>query len=134
VKALFLSSVCFLFIVNGLRAENTPGVPVEAYEFLREREPRPPSVWWYVLKGLLILAAGAGIGWGGTEIVRRRRKEEPNGLHSFLKPYIGREEVAPEELPTEDDVSEPTECLECHKTIPAGSAKCPACGWSYNSS
>jgi hypothetical protein len=70
-------------------------------------------------------------------------------LHWFLEPDVGQgqepktelnreevspEELPPEELPTEDDLTEPTECLECHKTIPAGSAKCPACGWSYQSS
>ena len=28
-------------------------------------------------------------------------------------------------------LSEPTECLACHATIPAGKTACPACGWTY---
>jgi ssDNA-binding Zn-finger/Zn-ribbon topoisomerase 1 len=65
-------------------------------------------------------------------------------LHWFLDPEEGqqiptqnpgteveREQAASEEVPTEDDLAEATECLECHQTIPAGTAKCPACGWSY---
>jgi hypothetical protein len=51
-------------------------------------------------------------------------------LHWFLEPNVGLgqepKEVAPEELATEDDLAEPTECLECRQTIPAG--------WSYQSS
>jgi hypothetical protein len=65
-------------------------------------------------------------------------------LHWFLEPDEGqqittqepradvdREEAAIEEPPAEDDLAEPTECLQCRQTIPAGAAKCPACGWSY---
>jgi hypothetical protein len=65
-------------------------------------------------------------------------------LHWFLDPEVDqqapadvpaaeadREQAVAEEPATEDDLSEPTECLECHKAIPAGSDKCPACGWSY---
>ena len=38
------------------------------------------------------------------------------------------------ELPPEgtgDDMSVPITCLQCRATIPADSAVCPACGWSY---
>ncbi len=65
-------------------------------------------------------------------------------LHWFLDPQIeeqapasvaatenDREQVVAEESITEDDLSEPTECLECHNAIPAGSDECPSCGWSY---
>jgi len=30
-----------------------------------------------------------------------------------------------------DDTSEATTCVACRTTIPAGSTKCPKCGWSY---
>jgi predicted RNA-binding Zn-ribbon protein involved in translation (DUF1610 family) len=30
-----------------------------------------------------------------------------------------------------DDVSEPTRCLNCRSTIPAGADTCPQCGWTY---
>ncbi len=46
-------------------------------------------------------------------------------LHWFLEPDLGKEPTP------EDDLEEPTECLECHQMIPADAAKCPACGWSY---
>jgi len=73
-------------------------------------------------------------------------------LHWFLDPLIDRvaeasvngdaeprmpvvqssdDYVAPAEEPSPDDLSEPSECLSCGKMIPAGSAKCPSCGWSY---
>jgi hypothetical protein len=44
---------------------------------------------------------------------------------------VGQEEIPPEEAPSQDDLSEATECLECGRTIPPGAAKCPFCGWSY---
>lgn len=65
-------------------------------------------------------------------------------LHWFLEPQVeqqvpadvqatqdDREQVVAEEPLAEDDLAEPTECLACHQRIPAGSAKCPSCGWSY---
>jgi hypothetical protein len=30
-----------------------------------------------------------------------------------------------------DDTSEPAPCPACRATIPAGSSRCPSCGWSY---
>jgi predicted RNA-binding Zn-ribbon protein involved in translation (DUF1610 family) len=57
---------------------------------------------------------------GGPQITA----QEPGG-------EVDWEEAAIEEAPAEDGLAEPTECLECHETIPAGAAKCPACGWSY---
>ncbi len=30
-----------------------------------------------------------------------------------------------------DEAGEPTECLSCGGTIPAGAETCPKCGWSY---
>lgn len=30
-----------------------------------------------------------------------------------------------------DDVSEPSRCLNCRSTIPAGADACPQCGWTY---
>ena len=42
-------------------------------------------------------------------------------LEWFLGPT-----VAPEV-----DTVEPTECVSCSATIPAGQDKCPKCGWSY---
>jgi DNA-directed RNA polymerase subunit RPC12/RpoP len=32
-----------------------------------------------------------------------------------------------------DSAGEPTECLSCGSTIPAGEERCPDCGWSYKS-
>jgi hypothetical protein len=65
-------------------------------------------------------------------------------LHWFLEPEIREAmpaqqphtavaptEAVPDEPPTDDDLTESTECLECHQTIPVGAAKCPACGWTY---
>jgi hypothetical protein len=65
-------------------------------------------------------------------------------LHWFLNPAVEPQapveapviEESPEEIPveepaTQDDLGEATECLACHQAIPAGSATCPACGWSY---
>jgi hypothetical protein len=41
----------------------------------------------------------------------------------------------PAALPLEpvglDDTSEPAPCPACRATIPAGSSRCPACGWTY---
>ncbi len=31
----------------------------------------------------------------------------------------------------QDDVSSPSKCLGCGKTIPSGKAECTNCGWSY---
>src|SRR5258708_1028700 len=31
----------------------------------------------------------------------------------------------------ENNPTEPMSCLECGTEIPAGKAKCPACGWTY---
>ncbi len=31
----------------------------------------------------------------------------------------------------ENDDAEPTECVACGETIPAGQDKCPQCGWTY---
>jgi hypothetical protein len=36
---------------------------------------------------------------------------------------------APEPRPVES--AEETECLACGKMIPAGAAKCEACGWTW---
>jgi hypothetical protein len=77
--------------------------------------------------GLPVAAVGAVA--GAINIWVRQRHIPPQGTTHETE--LNRVEVAPEELPTEDDLTEPTECLECHKTIPAGSAICPACGWSY---
>jgi DNA-directed RNA polymerase subunit RPC12/RpoP len=57
-------------------------------------------------------------------------------VHWFVEPQVRAEEPATEEppveeRPAEDDLTEATECLACHQSIPAGTAKCPACGWSY---
>jgi predicted RNA-binding Zn-ribbon protein involved in translation (DUF1610 family) len=65
-------------------------------------------------------------------------------LHWFLEPQVeqeipaevppaedDREQVVAEEPVTEDDLAEPSECVACHQSIPAGSAICPSCGWSY---
>jgi hypothetical protein len=30
-----------------------------------------------------------------------------------------------------DDTSAPVRCLACGATIPAGSSRCPVCGWTY---
>ena len=30
-----------------------------------------------------------------------------------------------------DDISEPSQCLNCRATIPAGADACPQCGWTY---
>jgi O-antigen ligase len=41
--------------------------------------------------------------------------------------------VAPEvlEAPLHDDASEPAPCPACRAVIPAGSSRCPSCGWTY---
>jgi len=31
----------------------------------------------------------------------------------------------------QDDVSEPSQCLNCRATIPTGADACPQCGWTY---
>jgi hypothetical protein len=51
-------------------------------------------------------------------------------LHWFLEPQA-EQQLPAEARATEDDLSEAIECLACHKSIPAGAAKCPSCGWSY---
>ncbi|VTS03316.1 unnamed protein product [Gemmata massiliana] len=35
------------------------------------------------------------------------------------------------DAPEPDDVSEPSVCVACRGSIPAGESKCPQCGWSY---
>jgi hypothetical protein len=55
-------------------------------------------------------------------------------LHWFLEPEVMQPlsaQEAAEGSPTDDELAEPTDCLECHATIPAGIDTCPACGWSY---
>ena len=51
-------------------------------------------------------------------------------LHWFLDPEV-EQQIPAQEPATADDLAEATECLECHQTIPAGTARCPACGWTY---
>jgi len=36
-----------------------------------------------------------------------------------------------ESVPEYDDLSEPAPCPACRGMIPAGRARCPACGWTY---
>ena len=31
----------------------------------------------------------------------------------------------------EPEIAEPIECMECGKTIPSDTSKCPSCGWTY---
>jgi len=69
-------------------------------------------------------------------------------LHWFLNPSLQRPsagaekpdeqslfaeapEALAEESPPPDDLTEPTLCLACRRTIPAGAAQCASCGWSY---
>jgi ribosomal protein L40E len=57
------------------------------------------------------------------------------GLFGVTDTTPEEEEEAPD-LPVppdaeEDDVSEPTVCLKCGARIPAGTAECPHCGWTY---
>ena len=44
--------------------------------------------------------------------------------------------VASEESPEPANGAdaEPTECLSCGQTIPAGESRCPACGWTWTES
>ena len=55
---------------------------------------------------------------------------------THAKPEV--KELEPEEQTLEPEAEEPagddseaTDCLSCGKKIPAGTATCPACGWSY---
>jgi hypothetical protein len=69
-------------------------------------------------------------------------------LHWFLDPQVegpapvektgqpalvkeAQEPIPVEEAALPDDLSEPAACLACGQRIPAGSDKCPSCGWSY---
>jgi hypothetical protein len=45
-------------------------------------------------------------------------------LHWFLEPQT--EQQIQAEAQAEDDLTGATECLACHKSIPAGTAKCPS--------
>jgi hypothetical protein len=74
------------------------------------------------------------------ERVPVKELEEPEREPQFRHLELVEERVPVEELEElirveeslpPDDLAEPTECLACHHGIPAGSAKCPSCGWSY---
>jgi ribosomal protein L40E len=51
---------------------------------------------------------------------------EPDGIEQAQTP----DEVEPIEAP-KDEALEPTLCVECGETIPAGDDRCPKCGWTY---
>ena len=46
----------------------------------------------------------------------------------FLDPTVSPESVVDDEP---DDTAEPTQCMACGETIPAGQDTCPKCGWTY---
>src|SRR5262249_24490978 len=53
------------------------------------------------------------------------------GILHVIREWVTEKSVPVEEPLPEDDLSEPTEYLSCHRGIPAGAASCPGCGWSY---
>jgi hypothetical protein len=58
-------------------------------------------------------------------------RESLLGILHLFREWVTEKSVPVEEPLPEDDLSEPTECLSCHRGIPAGAASCPGCGWSY---
>jgi hypothetical protein len=63
---------------------------------------------------------------GGIAVVSRRREEEPaaeNPSRSGARHAL--EAAGP------DDAREAAPCPACHAVIPAGSSRCPNCGWTY---
>ncbi len=67
----------------------------------------------------LLLGAIAAIGLIAVLLRRGEEAEEESGTPEVL------------EAPARDDASEPAPCPACRAVIPAGSARCPSCGWTY---
>jgi hypothetical protein len=112
MKAPFLSLVCFLFIVNGLRAQEMPGdltkkqisdalehARRDAAQVFRESEtwkslhPEPKPWWsdglWYGLRALLLVTAAGVIRWVWSEIRRPPTEEEPKHKRLSLHVRVG---------------------------------------------
>jgi len=49
-------------------------------------------------------------------------------VHFFSYPEV---QTSEKQYASQHDLSEPTDCLSCGARIPAGSATCASCGWTY---
>jgi uncharacterized RDD family membrane protein YckC len=83
-------------------------------------------------KAFWLVTALPGL-WFLAEVLTMLTNDERRALHDFIAgTVVVRSNMEEGAQPSaQEPVREPTDCLECGDTIPADSAVCPKCGWSY---